>query len=479
MCLVNGYAHHGALWAFAVALGCLREATLLAAWGFALSGLDDMLVDSIYFVRRLARGLMVRPRHPHMAAEAMGTHNPGWFAVFVPAWDEAAVIGTMLRRLLAAYDHPRYRVFVGCYPNDPATIAAVNAVADARVQCVITRHPGPTTKADCLNHLWRAAIAWEIANDTRFKGVVLHDAEDVVHAQELRVFDHLIGRFALVQLPVLPIPDPASRWIAGHYLDEFAESHGKDVIVREAIGAAVPSAGVACAIRREDLARIANGQKGYPFDPACFTEDYELGLRIKRNGGMGALVRVHDAAGGLVATHEHFPATLRAAVRQKSRWMLGIALDGWDRLGWVGDGADQYMLWRDRKPLFTAPLLLLAYLTMLGALAARLLMWAWPPARALGPIAPEGGVLAALLTLNAGLLGWRLMLRAGFTASEHGWREGARAVPRVMVANLVNTLATLRALRRYVAIAAGREKAIWEKTAHRMPATLVGVDASV
>ena len=248
--------------------------------------------------------------------------------------------------------------------------------------------------------------------------------------------------------------------------------------MREAIGAAVPSAGVACAIEREHLARIANDQHGYPFDPACFTEDYELGLRIKRGGGAGALVRVYDSAGALVATREHFPATLRAAVRQKSRWMLGIALDGWDRLGWAGEGADQYMLWRDRKPLFTAPLLLLAYATMLGTLTARVVMWAWPPARVLGPIAPEGGVLAALLTLNAGLLGWRLLLRAWFTASEHGWREGLRAVPRVLVANLINTLATLRALRRYLAIAAGREKAAWEKTAHRMPEPPVEAHAS-
>ncbi len=303
----------------------------------------------------------------------------------------------------------------------------------------------------------------------RFKAIVLHDAEDVVHARELGVFDHLIGRFALVQLPVVPIPDPGSRWIAGHYLDEFAESHGKDVTVREALGAAVPLAGVACAIAREHLVLLGATQRGQPFDPACFTEDYELGVRIKRNGGQGALVRVRDADGVLVATREHFPHTLRTAVRQKSRWMLGIALDGWDRLGWAGDGADQYMLWRDRKPLFTAPLLLLAYAAMLGAVVANTLMWFWTPARVLGPVAPGDGLLGALLMLNTGLLGWRLTMRALFTGAEHGWREGLRSLPRVVVANLINTLATLRALRRYLDIAAGRRSATWEKTAHRIP----------
>ena len=466
---MNGADHRLSLEALALGLGGLREAMLIAACGFALSGLDDLFVDAVYWMRRLARAIAVRPRHPTIAAEALGSADPGWFAVFVPAWDESAVIATMLRGLVANYSYPHYRIFVGCYPNDLATLAAVAGIEDPRIERVVTTRAGPTTKADCLNHLWRAALAHEARAGIHFKGVVLHDAEDVVHGLELRVFDHLVGRFSLVQLPVVPIPDPDSRWIAGHYLDEFAESHGKDVTVREALGAAVPSAGVACAIARNHLALLGERDAGRPFDPACFTEDYELGLRIKRNGGHGALVRVRDSAGMLVATREHFPHTLGTAVRQKSRWMLGIVLDGWDRLGWAGDGADQYMLWRDRKPLFTAPLLLLAYFTMLGSLAARAAMALWPELRVLGPIAPEGGVLAALLMLNAGMLCWRLAMRSLFTAWEHGWREGVRAVPRVIVANLVNTLATVRALRRYLDIARGRRAATWEKTAHRIP----------
>ena len=242
----------------------------------------------------------------------------------------------------------------------------------------------------------------EARADIIFRAMVLHDAEDVVHAAELRVFDHLIGRFDLVQLPVMPLPDPHSRWIAGHYLDEFAEAHTKDVIVREALGAAVPSAGVACAIARHQIAALARTKPGAPFDPTCFTEDYELGLHVKRAGGRGALVRVRDRQGALVATHEHFPHTLSAAVRQKSRWMLGIALDGWDRLGWAGDGADQYMLWRDRKPLFVVPLCALAWLTQPRRTCRPRAVSIWPPARAAGAIAPEGGWLAALLILNVG-----------------------------------------------------------------------------
>ena len=86
---------------------------------------------------------------------------------------------------------------------------------------------------------------------------MLHDAEDLVHPLELRLFDRLVERAALVQLPVLPLPDPRSRWISGHYADEFAESHIKELVVREAVGAAIPLAGVGCAIERGALDRLA------------------------------------------------------------------------------------------------------------------------------------------------------------------------------------------------------------------------------
>src|SRR3546814_11996792 len=84
----------------------------------------------------------------------------------------------------------------------------------------------------------------------------------------------------MVQLPVLPLADPQSRWIGGHYLDEFAESHGKDLVVREALGASVPSAGVGCAIHRNMMARIIAMNVGRPVEAARITAHYVLDLRI-------------------------------------------------------------------------------------------------------------------------------------------------------------------------------------------------------
>ena len=81
---------------------------------------------------------------------------------------------------LERLDYAEYRIFVGHYRNDPATAAAIASVADPRIGRPVEAD-GPTTKADCLNHLYDALVAYELATDRSAKAVVLHDAEDVVH----------------------------------------------------------------------------------------------------------------------------------------------------------------------------------------------------------------------------------------------------------------------------------------------------------
>lgn len=446
----------------------LRELLLLVAIAFTIIGLDDFFIDLVYFTRSLWRRVGIYTRHPRASAESLRRPDPGPIAIFVPAWDESAVIGAMLTDLTRRLDYARYRVFVGLYPNDPAGRAIVTAIPDHRIHPVTCTHPGPTTKADCLNHLWTAMLAHETRVGERFKAVVLHDAEDVVHPQELWVYDALIPRLAMVQLPVLALPDPGSRWISGHYLDEFAENHAKDLVVREALGAAVPSAGVACAIDRGLLGQIAGHGASGPFDASSMTEDYEIGHRIKALGGRGALVRIRSGNERVVvATREHFPATFGAAVRQKTRWLVGIGLAGWDRLGWPGGVADRYMLWRDRRALPAAFLTILGYAVALLVLVDFGLRQLGPTAAAMPPLA--GRLATGLLWLNAALLAWRLLMRAAFTAHAHGPIEGLRALPRALTSNVVNAAAAWAAARRYRALVRGTIQPRWDKTEHRFP----------
>ena len=442
------------------------ELALFAGVGFLLFAINDLAVDLIYFGRSIWRSLTVYTRYPRaFASYFVFKKDPGLIAILVPAWDESAVIASMLKATVKRLDYDDYRIFVGHYGNDPATAAAIASVAGPRIEAVEVPGDGPTTKADCLNHLYDALIGYETAHDCEAKAVVLHDAEDVVHRFELRIFDALIGRAAVIQLPVLPLPDPHSRWISGHYCDEFAEAHVKELVVREAVGAAIPLAGVGCAIERRALGRLAALQDGKPFAGNSMTEDYEVGLRLGALGLKTMFVRIPTQPGerSIVASRGHFPATLGCAVRQKARWLGGIALSGWDRLGWSGGLGERWMRMRDRRGPLAALLLLAAY----GAALLWSQIWL---AEALGaPIkARLSPSLITLLTINGWLLGWRVLMRAGFTTAAYGWGEGVRSVPRLVVGNVIAMLAAARAVSLHLGGGASR----WDKTRHIFPAEL-------
>ena len=445
-----------------------RELMLFAAAGLMVGGIDDLLVDLVFLVRRAWR----RGARPLMLADlppAAGT-AAGRFAVVVPAWCEARVIGAMLSAALARYRHPDYLIFAAAYANDRATVDAIARVAerDPRVRLVVNPRPGPTTKADNLNAAWAAILREEARSGRDFAAVMLHDAEDMVHPDELRVCAALIGRADVVQLPVLPLVHPRAPMVSGHYADEFAESHGKQLVIRAALGAGMPLAGTGCAIALPMLRRLAATRGGAPFDATSLTEDYELGLAVAALGGRGIFVRCLADTGEPIAVRSYFPGDFAAAARQKARWMVGIALAGWDRTGWARARhlTDHWMRMRDRRAPLAVLVLAAAYGALVAwALAGILHLWRGTPPP---PLAP-----AWLLAFNLAMLAWRLAMRVAFTTRDYGWRQGACAVPRFLIGNLVALAAAPRALAIYLPMLFGAAP-VWNKTDHEFP---TGVEA--
>ena len=447
--------------------GVARETLLFAAVGFFIGGFDDLLVDLLWLLRwPFARRLVLT------ALPAPAPVPP--LAVFVPTWREEAVIGAMLHAALSRLDYADYRIFVGCYPNDRATIAAVTDVAarDARVRLVIGEENGPTSKGANLNTMWRALRREDAASGIATAAVVLHDAEDVVHPHELALYAALLDRHDAVQIPVLPLIDRAAPLISGHYAEEFAEAHARVLPVRVAIGAGMPFAGVGCAIRTMALAEIA-AEHGEPFDAGSLTEDYELGLRVSALGGRACFARVEAPDGGLIAVRAYFPSRLHDAVVQKARWLRGIALAGWDRVGWGRplDLGEHWMRLRDRRAPLAVVVLAAAYLALLSWTVASAAHWL----AGTSPL-PQPAWLGSVLAINLALLLWRLACRIVFTAHAYGWREARWSALRLFVGNVVAILAVRRALDQY--LRARREtQPHWDKTAHVFPTDLTAMDA--
>lgn len=451
-----------------VALGGY-ELLLFAGLFFLIGAIDDIAVDIAWLWLKLL-GKARTGKIDRASVTAM--QLSGQAVVMIPAWREAAVIGTTVSHALRVWPYPELRIYVGCYRNDPATALAVMQAAggDRRVRLVIHGRDGPSSKADCLNRIYAALCEDEVRAGKLARMILLHDAEDMVDPAALILLDRAMDDAQFVQLPVLPEAQAESRWIGGHYCDEFAEAHGKSMVVREALGAGLPAAGVGCAFARNTLDAISrhNGGDGRPFASECLTEDYELGLKIGQLGGKSRFLRVRGDDGRLVATRAYFPGKLVESVRQKTRWIHGIAFQGWDRLGWDGRMTERWMRLRDRRGPLTALVLAAAYLCLM--LAA--VLWLCSVA-GLMEMPPPSGLTQAIITLNLLSFVWRMAFRVGFTAREYGLGEGVLALLRIPFANVIMIMAGRRALAAYVRSLKGQAPQ-WDKTEHRThPAMLL------
>jgi bacteriophage N4 adsorption protein B len=437
-----------------------HELLLFAATFFLIGSIDELAVDGAYLWLRMTG----RARTPLVdEAELAGRPLAGRCAVFVPAWQEHQVIAAMIDYALGAWDHDELRLYVGCYRGDTATLSEAmrGGAGDPRLRIVVHDAAGPTCKADCLNRLYQALQDDELREGAPARMVVLHDAEDMIDPAALSLLDAAIERWDFVQLPVLALPHPGSPLVSGHYTDEFCEAHGRSMVVRSALGQGLPGAGVGCAIARPWLARLDRARSGAgPFAVGALTEDYELGLQLAALGARSRFLRARTTQGRLIATRAFFPTTMASAVRQKTRWLHGIALQGWDRLGWPRSTAGLWMQLRDRRGPLAALLLALAYVLVVVSGVELALS----SAGVMTP-APPSPTLQTLLWINLGALLWRLAARAVFTTREFGLAQGLLAIPRVIVSNTVAIVAARRALVAYCRSLRGAPPA-WDKTEH-------------
>jgi adsorption protein B len=152
-------------------------------------------------------------------------------------------------------------------------------------------------------------------------------------------------------------------------MEEFAERHTREMIVRHALGAAIPSAGVGTCLTKRLIEHFVR-ERGEVLMTGTVTEDYILGVEAKRAGFKSAYVAAAtQERHGLdyVATREFFPKSLAAAIKQKTRWVYGINFEAARKLGWAGDPSDRHFFFRDRKGAVTnfLPVLSLGFLSLI------------------------------------------------------------------------------------------------------------------
>ena len=464
----------------------LTIAALVIGFVFVISGTMDLFIDLSDLVWWVRRFFNRKELHP-LTMERLEAREQQRIAIFIAAWHESDVIARTLENACETIEYKNFDIFVGTYPNDPDTQREVDKVArkNPHVHKVITPDLGPTNKASNLNHVFNALLGYERKSGKYFDIIAMHDSEDIIHPLSLLVYNYLIPRIEMIQIPVFPVPQPLRRATHWTYADEFAENHTKILRVREFSQGFVPSAGVGTAFTKRAFQLLALEHQEV-FSPNTLTEDYQLGLRMNLHGMKAAFVNIKRPPSSKdedkvkdtdwIATRALFPTDFKRAVKQKTRWNNGIILQGWENIGWKGPLAVKWDLLQDRKALITAPVNFLAYFIFIYFLLYQLT--ASLSGLAMPVLIPDGSLLAILVWISTGLMVWRLSNRAFAVYKVYGFMPALTSIPRTIWGNIINFFAIVRASYQYVINKAKKQTLAWDKTVHDIPANVAETHAS-
>ena len=329
---------------------------------YLLSGADDFVWDIITLVSR------VFSADKRLDMKLLDAVPQKLLAVLVAAWHEENVLGDVIDNVIASAQYPRsmYHIFLGVYPNDEATIKVAESLEKkhSNVHVIVNSEPGPTSKAQNINHMIRVVREVEKLMKWRFASITIHDSEDVVHPYEFKVTNYLLDTRELIQFPVFPlIKKPTFRNFfdnitTGTYADEFAENHFTTMRNRCNLGVFVPSAGTGYVISRKLLDLFGDGDV-LPND--SLTEDYRLALTFFEKGlqtyyvleRVPRITENNKIVWDYIATRSIFPNTFITAVKQKCRWVLGITMQSTSFKAIMKNKqislAGRYSLYKDHK----------------------------------------------------------------------------------------------------------------------------------
>ena len=431
----------------------------------SISSLDDFFVDLLGM--RVSRKPLDHPL-ALLPARPPGSVNPS-IGVFVANWQEVEVLRKMVTGNLARIPYRPLTIYLGVYPNDPETRRVAETLERSHgenVKVIVNSLEGPTSKGQMLNEMFARVFSGpQQAPDL----VVLHDSEDVIDPRSLDLFAAFSQRYDYVQIPVFSLEAAERSLVAGTYMEEFAERHMGELLVRDALGAVIPSAGVGTCVSRKLVLHMLSG-RGHVLMPGCVTEDYILGAEAHRAGFKCAFTAVveEDAfnkkhvARTIIATREYFPHRIWASVKQKTRWTYGIAFEGARKLGWRGSAWDVYFFYRDRKGVICNLLPIVSGLLFIVCLAQgydvdELPEYLEQP-------------FTIVFFLNCLAIAWRLWVRIASFREVHGRYDPIGVTVRWLLAIFINAWAVLRAWRLFLGPSRFATRSVaWSKTQHELP----------
>jgi adsorption protein B len=416
-----------------------------------VSSLDDIFIDLLsLFIKNKEQG-----EPPH-------TDNIPPIGVFVANWSEESVLRQMVEGNLARISHKSVKLYLGVYPNDEGTkkiALELEKKYPDRVVVVINSLEGPTSKGQLLNEMFNQVFT----GDDPPEMVVMHDSEDVIDERTFEVYASYHKDYDFIQTPIFSLDSRHRSLVAASYMDEFAEKHTRELVVRNALGAILPSAGVGTCLSKKLIQHFIS-KRGSVLDNSTVTEDYILGCESTHAGfkSLYAFVRYDNDKFPIVATYEFFPKDFWASVKQKTRWTYGIIFEGYHSIGFQGSIWDHYFYLRDRKgiicnylPAISGVLIILLLLGVFNPFGMTPLMqdWLW--------IAYHANFVFMII---------RYSVKVFSIKEVYGYWDFIGVLTRWPVYSIINLIAVYRAWMTYVFVSGFATKQItWSKTEHEVP----------
>lgn len=208
-------------------------------------------------------------------------------------------------------------------------------------------------------------------------------------------------------------------------------------------------------------------KKKYPiFNDANLTEDYELGLRFYKLGFKTSFVNLkteREHGNTRIATGEYFPNTFWGSVKQRSRWLAGIVFQNWKIHGWGGSMKTKYFLLRDRKSILSFVGTALSYLCLIYFVVYAVTLALGYSSPMLKPIVGTTSPLWYLMLAATFFMVVRIFHRFAFTYNWYGFRYAFFSIFRMLIDNVVNLFAMMRAIKVFRQT---KDKVVWDSTEH-------------
>lgn len=416
--------------------------------------IDDLFIDLFSQIYQL------KPK-PISEASLTELSHKRLLAIMVANWKEEDVLEAMVRGNLNQIHYQQLHIFLGVYENDVATKKIAERLTQEfnNVHVVVNSALGPTYKGQMLNEIVHHIINYENINNIEFEGFVLHDSEDVIHPYLPHLYAINLGQADFIQTPVLSFSTPVTKLTGGTYMDEFAEVHTKDLLLRNHLKVALPSAGVGTCLSRRLILTFLAKQNGLIFLPNSLTEDYQLGLQSHKWGfkSLFSCYYLNNDKKNIISVREYFPEKVTNSVRQKTRWTTGIAFQGTRNFKWFGSFTNKYFLWRDRR----APLN--------GFLLLNLILFLFIELFTKDSFFSDSYLISFFMGLNTTGALLRLCVRANIVRKIYGPLQGALSFIRWPLAMFINMLAAGRSAYEFYWAQINNQSIQWVKTSHKMP----------